>query len=97
MRTPDRRHAKLVHVRAAIAGLYRGDLQTKQIELLAGAVLGVMQAASQAVAMIGQALAKPGAWSASMRLTRWIDCSATMASTCETVFARRVAQQNRIL
>jgi hypothetical protein len=34
-----------------------GDLHAKRIESLAGATLGVMQAASLAVAMIGQALA----------------------------------------
>jgi hypothetical protein len=53
----DRRQAKLVDVRAFIGGLFGGDLHAKRIESLAGATLGVMQAASLAVAMIGQALA----------------------------------------
>ena len=58
MGAADRRQAKLVDVRAFIGGLYGGDLHTKRIESLAGATLGVMQAASLAVAMIGQALAQ---------------------------------------
>jgi hypothetical protein len=41
-----------------IVGLYGTDLHAKRIASLAGATLGVMQAASLAVAMIGQALAR---------------------------------------
>ena len=58
MGTADRGQAKLVDVRAFVGGLYGGDLHRKRIESLAGATLGVMQAASLAVAMIGQALAQ---------------------------------------
>ncbi len=58
MGTAGRGQAKLVDVRAFIGGLYGGDLHMKRIESLAGATLGVMQAASLAVAMIGQALAQ---------------------------------------
>ena len=52
------RQAKLVDVRGFVDGLYGGALHAKRIELLAGATLGVMQAASLAVAIIGQALAQ---------------------------------------
>ena len=58
MGSAGRGQAKLVDVRSFIGGLYGGDLHTKRIESLAGATLGVMQAASLAVAMIGQALAQ---------------------------------------
>ena len=37
---------------------YGADLHAKRIDSLAGATLGVMQSASLAVAMIGQALAQ---------------------------------------
>ena len=47
----------LTNVGAFIDGLYGTDLHTKRIASLAGATLGVMQAASLAVAMIGQPLA----------------------------------------
>src|SRR5215212_5086147 len=43
--------------RGVINGLYGTDLHAKRVASLAGATLGVMQAASLAVAMIGQALA----------------------------------------
>src|ERR1700759_1087121 len=49
--------AKLVDVRGFVDGLYGGALHAKRVESLAGATLGVMQSASLAVAMIGQALA----------------------------------------
>jgi hypothetical protein len=52
------RQAKLVDVRGFVVGLYGGALHAKRIESLAGATLGVMQAASLAVAIIGQALAQ---------------------------------------
>jgi hypothetical protein len=52
------RQAKLVDVRSFVGGLYGGELHTKRIESLAGATLGVMQGASLAVAIIGQALAQ---------------------------------------
>ncbi|MFL5282582.1 MAG: hypothetical protein ACJ8AW_16745, partial [Rhodopila sp.] len=48
----------LTDVRALIDGLYGTDLHAKRIASLADATLGVMQAASLAVAMIGQALAQ---------------------------------------
>ncbi len=55
----DRRaQADLTDVEAFIDGLYGTDLHAKRIASLAGATLGVMQAASLAVAMIGQALAQ---------------------------------------
>ncbi len=55
----DRRaQADLTDVEAFIDGLYGTDLHAKRITSLAGATLGVMQAASLAVAMIGQALAQ---------------------------------------
>jgi hypothetical protein len=54
----DRRaQADLTDIEAFIGGLYGTDLHAKRIASLAGATLGVMQAASLAVAMIGQALA----------------------------------------
>ena len=52
------RGRRLADVRAFIGGLYGADLHAKRIESLAGATLGVMTAASLAVAMIGQALAQ---------------------------------------
>jgi hypothetical protein len=58
MGTAIRGQAKLVDVLSFIGGLYGDDLHSKRIESLAGATLGVMQAASLAVAMIGQALAQ---------------------------------------
>src|ERR671933_791508 len=54
----DRRQAGLTEVRSFVGGLYGTDLHAKRIASLAGATLGVMQAASLAVAMIGQALAQ---------------------------------------
>jgi hypothetical protein len=45
-------------VRLYLGGLYGSDLHAKRIESLAGATLGVMQAASLAVSLIGQALAQ---------------------------------------
>jgi hypothetical protein len=54
----DRRQAGLAEVRSFVGGIYGEDLHAKRIASLAGATLGVMQAASLAVAMIGQALAQ---------------------------------------
>ena len=55
--------------------VYGTDLHAKRIDSLAGATLGVMQSASLAVAMIGQALAQVAeAWSPSMRSSRLIGC-----------------------
>jgi hypothetical protein len=48
----------LGEVRSFIGDLYGADLHGKRIDALAGATLGVMAAASLAVAMIGQALAQ---------------------------------------
>jgi hypothetical protein len=54
----DRRQSGLAEVRSFVGGVYGEDLHAKRIASLAGATLGVMQAASLAVAMIGQALAQ---------------------------------------
>jgi hypothetical protein len=48
----------LADVRAFLGAVYGADLHAKRIASLAGATLGVMQSASLAVAMIGQALAQ---------------------------------------
>src|SRR5437868_7148069 len=53
-----RGRAELADVRSFIGELYGPDLHAKRVASLAGATLGVMQAASLAVAMIGQALAQ---------------------------------------
>jgi hypothetical protein len=47
----------LADVRAFLGEVFGADLHAKRIDSLAGATLGVMQSASLAVAMIGQALA----------------------------------------
>ena len=52
------RDGRLGEVRSFIGELYGPDLHGKRIDALAGATLGVMAAASLAVAMIGQALAQ---------------------------------------
>ena len=52
------RGGRLGEVRSFIGEVYGPDLHAKRIASLAGATLGVMQAASLAVAMIGQALAQ---------------------------------------
>ena len=57
MAIADRRRAKFADVGAFVGGLYGVDLHAKRVESLAVATLGVMQSASLAVAMIGQALA----------------------------------------
>src|SRR5215203_1009000 len=56
--TDRRAQADLTDIEAFIDGLYGPDLHAKRIDALAGATLGVMAAASLAVAMIGQALAQ---------------------------------------
>ncbi len=53
-----RQQIQFAKVRAFVGGVYGGDLHAKRIASLAGATLGVMQSASLAVAMIGQALAQ---------------------------------------
>jgi len=53
-----RQRAQLADVRAFVGEVYGADLHAKRIDSLAGATLGVMQSASLAVAMIGQALAQ---------------------------------------
>jgi hypothetical protein len=58
MGAADRGRAEFVDVRSFISELYGADLHAKRIESLTGATLGVMQSASLAVAMIGQALAQ---------------------------------------
>ena len=58
MAQADRRRAQLADVRAFLGAVYGADLHAKRIDSLAGATLGVMQSASLAVAMIGQALAQ---------------------------------------
>ena len=57
MANPDRRRGQLADVRAFLGEVFGADLHAKRIDSLAGATLGVMQSASLAVAMIGQALA----------------------------------------
>lgn len=52
------RGGRLGEVRLFIGELYGPDLHAKRVDALAGAALGVMAAASLAVAMIGQALAQ---------------------------------------
>ena len=52
------RGGRLGEVRSFIGELYGPDLHAKRIDALAGAALGVMAAASLAVAMIVQALAQ---------------------------------------
>src|SRR5271154_25117 len=49
---------RLKDIPAFIDGLYEHDLHAKRVDSLAGATLGVMQSASLAVAVIGQALAQ---------------------------------------
>jgi hypothetical protein len=58
MGTSNRDRSKRVDVRSFIGEVYGADLHAKRVSSLAGATLGVMQAASLAVAMIGQALAQ---------------------------------------
>ena len=58
MAQADRRRAQLADVRAFLGAVYGADLHAKRIDSLAGAALGVMQSASLAVAMIGQAFAQ---------------------------------------
>jgi hypothetical protein len=58
MADPDRRRAGFAEVRSFVADVYGPDLHAKRIDSLSGATLGVMQSASLAVAMIGQALAQ---------------------------------------
>ena len=52
------RRVQFLEVRGFIGEVYGADLHAKRIDSLAGATLGVMQSASLAVAMIGQALAQ---------------------------------------
>jgi hypothetical protein len=54
----DRRRGQFADIRSFVGEVYGGDLHAKRIDSLAGATLGVMQSASLAVAMIGQALAQ---------------------------------------
>jgi len=58
MADSDRRRVQLADVRSFVGDVYGADLHAKRIDSLAGATLGVMQSASLAVAMIGQALAQ---------------------------------------
>lgn len=58
MADPDRRRARLAEVRSFVGDVYGGELHAKRIDSLSGATLGVMQSASLAVAVIGQALAQ---------------------------------------
>jgi hypothetical protein len=53
----DRRRGQFAQVRSFVGEVFGADLHAKRIDSLAGATLGVMQSASLAVAMIGQALA----------------------------------------
>ena len=47
--------ARSGEIRKFIGGLYGPDLHAKRVDVLAGAILGVMAGASLAVTMIGQA------------------------------------------
>ena len=58
MANPNRRGAHFSEVHSFVDEVYGGDLHAKRVASLAGATLGVMQSASLAVAMIGQALAQ---------------------------------------
>jgi len=58
MADSDRRRVQWADVRSFVGDVYGGGLHAKRIDSLAGATLGVMHAASLAVAMIGQALAQ---------------------------------------
>ena len=58
MADPDRRRARFAEVRSFVGDVYGADLHAKRIDSLSGATLGVMQSASLAVAVIGQALAQ---------------------------------------
>jgi len=58
MDVADRGRAKRIDVCSFIGEVYGADLHAKRVSSLAGATLGVMQAASLAVAMIGHALAQ---------------------------------------
>ena len=58
MGTNERTRGRFDEVRSFIGEVYGPDLHAKRIASLAGATLGVMTAASLAVAMIGHALAQ---------------------------------------
>src|SRR5919206_129865 len=58
MEKADRTRGRFDEVRSFIGEVYGPDLHAKRIDSLAGATLGVMTAASLAVAMIGHALAQ---------------------------------------
>jgi hypothetical protein len=74
MAIADRRRARCADVGTFVGELYGVDLHAKRVESLAGATLGVMQSASLAVAMIGQALAQARDWLPSTRSSRLIGC-----------------------
>src|SRR5271154_6382387 len=57
MAVSDRRRGQFADARSFVGGGFGADLHAKRIDSLAGATLGVMQSASLAVAIIGQALA----------------------------------------
>ncbi len=57
MAVSDRRRGQFAEVRSFVGEVFGAGLHAKRIDSLAGATLGVMQSASLAVAMIGQALA----------------------------------------
>jgi len=58
MLNSNRRRSRFAEVRSFVGEVYGADLHAKRIDSLAGATLGVMQSASSAVAVIGQALAQ---------------------------------------
>lgn len=60
MAVSERRRAKFADVGAFVGGLFGVDLHAERVGSLAGATFCVMQSASLAVAMIGQALAQAG-------------------------------------
>jgi hypothetical protein len=58
MAVSDRRRGQFADARSFVGRVFGADLHAKRIDSLAGATLGVMQSASLAVALIGQALAQ---------------------------------------
>ncbi len=58
MANPSRRRTQLADARSFVGAVYGSDLHAKRVDSLANAMLGVMQSASLAVALIGQALAQ---------------------------------------
>jgi hypothetical protein len=79
-------------VRSFLGELYGPDLHAKRVDALAGATLGVIAAASLAVAMIGQALAQARglvtALPTYLTARRALPVHATRANSCGQLDAR---------